>query len=198
MSADTPPGRWLRVLAHPERVRILRYLLAHEEAAASDLARLWDTNLSALSYHFRALEAVGAIECRRRSQQRGALKRHFGLRDREAVSAALRLTDAPRPTTRSTKTRSGSGERQVAALHTVDTWVERLRRRRAQLGLSLAEVGRRSGIDVATLRRVEQRGSDPRTSVLIAYAEATGYPLVELFGDGADMSLGTGSPEACP
>lgn len=93
MSADMPPGRWLRVLAHPERVRILRYLLAHDEASASDLTRLWDTNLSALSYHFRALDAVGAIECRRRSQRRGALKRHFGLRDRDAVSAALQLAD---------------------------------------------------------------------------------------------------------
>ncbi len=186
------------MLAHTERVRILSYLLAHEEAAASDLARLWDTNLSALSYHFRALEAVGAIECLRRSQQRGALKRHFGLRDRDAVSAALRLADARPPTTRRTKARSGSGEQQASALRTVDTWVERLRDRRAQLGLSLAEIGRRSGIDAATLGRAEQRGSDPRTSVLIAYAEATGYPLAELFGDAADKSLGTCSTEARP
>jgi DNA-binding transcriptional ArsR family regulator len=89
VSADVPPGRWRRALAHPERVRILRYLLAHEEVAASDLARLWNTDLSALSYHFRILAAAGIIECRRRSQRRGALKRHFSLRDRKVASAAL-------------------------------------------------------------------------------------------------------------
>jgi transcriptional regulator with XRE-family HTH domain len=62
-------------------------------------------------------------------------------------------------------------------------WVDRLRSRRERLSLSLAEIGRRSGVDAATLRRAEQRGSDPRMSVLIAYADALNYPFAELFGD---------------
>ena len=171
----------MAVLAHPDRVRILRHLLTHDTAAPADLARAWEEDLSRLSYHFRRLEMFGAIECRRRTQERGAFKHHYALRDREAVAYALRLAEVREPAARrAVQAADEATERGDRALRTVALWVGRLRERREQLGLTIAELARRSGVDAGTLRRVEHRESDPRSSVLIAMAEAMDYPLTEL------------------
>jgi len=61
--------------------------------------------------------------------------------------------------------------------------VESIKRIRKARGLSLTQVGERSGISRTAIARAEQAGYDPRASTLEAIAKALGVHVCELFGD---------------
>ena len=59
----------------------------------------------------------------------------------------------------------------------------RLRARRDEAGLSLAELARRSGVARATLTALEAGDGNPTLETLYALANALGLPLSDLIGD---------------
>jgi ribosome-binding protein aMBF1 (putative translation factor) len=55
--------------------------------------------------------------------------------------------------------------------------IDTLMNARVAAGLSAREVSRRMGVSDATVRRLEQEGSDPTISLVQLYARAVGYRL---------------------
>lgn len=66
--------RFSRVVRHPLRLRVLAYLLEHDSVCASEFARRYDVDLSALSYHVRTLERLGLLTVVRRDCARGGVR----------------------------------------------------------------------------------------------------------------------------
>jgi transcriptional regulator with XRE-family HTH domain len=61
--------------------------------------------------------------------------------------------------------------------------VERIKRVRKRLGMSLTDVASRCGLLPEAVARAERAGQDPRGSTLAAIAKALGVPVCELFDD---------------
>jgi transcriptional regulator with XRE-family HTH domain len=62
--------------------------------------------------------------------------------------------------------------------------MERIKRVRKKLGLSLAEVGQGAGLLPEAVARAERAGQDPRSSTVAAIARGLGVPVCELFDKG--------------
>lgn len=85
-------ARISRALGHPLRVRILAALLAEDELSPRQFSRRCDEPLGTISYHFRYLAAMKALELRRTVPRRGALEHFYEIGD--DVREVLRLGGA--------------------------------------------------------------------------------------------------------
>jgi transcriptional regulator with XRE-family HTH domain len=61
--------------------------------------------------------------------------------------------------------------------------VERIKRVRKSLGISLSEVARRSRLLPEAVARAERKGQDLRASTVAKIARALGVPVCELFDE---------------
>jgi transcriptional regulator with XRE-family HTH domain len=61
--------------------------------------------------------------------------------------------------------------------------VDRIKRVRKRVGMSLAEVAAGSGLLPEAVARAERAGTDPRASTVSRIAKALGVPVCELFDD---------------
>jgi transcriptional regulator with XRE-family HTH domain len=61
--------------------------------------------------------------------------------------------------------------------------VERIKRVRKSLGISLSEVARRSSLLPEAVARAERKGQDLRASTVAKIARALGVPVCELFDE---------------
>jgi DNA-binding transcriptional ArsR family regulator len=77
--------RFVKALGHPMRVRILA-LLQERTASPRELAQWLDASLGTVSYHVRALHALGLLELVRTTQVRGAIAHHYRARERPRIS----------------------------------------------------------------------------------------------------------------
>src|SRR5829696_7751695 len=90
--------RWIKTLAHPTRVAILRQLLDAQDANPSRLASTLGLPLGTVSYHMRCLREARQITLVRTVPRHGALAHHYRLSSRETTAAALRrfgLVESP-------------------------------------------------------------------------------------------------------
>lgn len=70
-----------RALAHPLRARIAAVLMFKPELSPVEVrALLADQQLGSVSYHLRALEKDGFVECTRRDFTRGTVRHYYALR----------------------------------------------------------------------------------------------------------------------
>jgi len=75
-------------------------------------------------------------------------------------------------------------EERMAALDQLDTLLRQLKAAREQLGLSLADVTRLTGMDRTALSKLETgKRANPTVQTLIRYAEAVGKRLVVSLAD---------------
>lgn len=65
---------------------------------------------------------------------------------------------------------------------------EVIRRRRAELGMSQADLGAAAGVDARQIRRYEAGQSQPALSVAVAIADALGISLDELASNSRDAT----------
>ena len=73
----------------------------------------------------------------------------------------------------------------------------RVRSRRVDIGLTLAQVAEASGLSGPYISRIERGEGNPTLAALQALAEALGLPMVELFGDLSDLgSVNTGPDQS--
>jgi DNA-binding transcriptional ArsR family regulator len=168
--------RWIRSLAHPTRVAILRYLLDHDEASPSVLACELRTPIGTVSYHVRRLTETEQLVLARTTQARGALAHHYRLRDREATRDAMRrlgLTTAT-PHVVLNAAESDPWERLRRAL-------AELRRLREVQGISRDALARSLRIEASELERIERAETDPRYTTLARIAHELGTTLGEVF-----------------
>ena len=63
-----------------------------------------------------------------------------------------------------------------------------IRRRRAELGMSQADLGAAAGVDARQIRRYEAGQSQPALSVAVAIADALGISLEELASNSSDAA----------
>ncbi len=71
-----------------------------------------------------------------------------------------------------------------------------IRRRRAELGMSQADLGAAAGVDARQIRRYEAGQSQPALSVAVAIADALGISLEELASNSRDAAKEV--PRAAP
>ena len=75
-------------------------------------------------------------------------------------------------------------EERMAALDQLDALLEQLKAAREELGLSLADVTRLTGMDRSALSKLETgKRANPTVQTLIRYAEAVGKRLVVSLAD---------------
>ena len=63
--------------------------------------------------------------------------------------------------------------------------MDSLKRARKARGMSLAEVGERSGLHAQAVARAERAGTDPRVSTVVAIANALNVPICKLVDERA-------------
>jgi DNA-binding transcriptional ArsR family regulator len=77
--------RLVKALAHPLRIHILR-ILQDRTASPRELSEELDAKLPNVSYHVRALEALGLLELVRTEPRRGAIEHFYRARARLRVT----------------------------------------------------------------------------------------------------------------
>jgi DNA-binding transcriptional ArsR family regulator len=132
----------VKALAHPTRVRILRYLQEHETASAVELAVEFALPLGTVAYHVRRLEALGFARIANVVLRRGAVEHRYQLQDQ------LELEEAIKSIGRDLLSPQGKGRAELRA--TLDAAAI------AELRLSLVELLPRLEVETATRARVER------------------------------------------
>jgi DNA-binding transcriptional ArsR family regulator len=167
--------RWIKTLAHPTRIAILRQLLADGDATPTMLAAALGLPHAAVSYHVRCLRNAQQITLVRKTPRRGAVEHHYRLTSREATNDALRHIGAPELPDR------------AADLTPSDPWqnisraIGELRRRREAQGISRDALARSLRIKPSHLASIERGETDPRSTVLMSIAHELGTSLGEIF-----------------
>jgi len=167
--------RWIKALAHPVRIGILRHLLDNDEATPTALAAALGVPTGRIVYHVRRLSEAEQLVLAGQTLRRGAVAHYYRLKSPEATREALRRVGLAVQPLRAT------------AVAPTDPWYQlrralsELRRRRQAQGISRDALARNLRIKTSQLARIERAETDPHTTVLMAIAHELGTTLGEVF-----------------
>lgn len=163
--------RWIRMLAHPTRIAILRHLLHAEDATPSELAGVLELPLGTVSYHMRCLRDADQLVLVRQVPHRGALANHYRLANPTATSDALRRIGLSTHTDTTTPASPDDVWQKARRM------IVELRQRREAQGLTREALAARIHIKPSQLASIERGETDPRLTVMLDIAHELGTTL---------------------
>lgn len=158
-------ARLARALDHPIRERILTYLRDHDDVSAIQLSKMWELDVSVISYHVKRLAALRFLHLVKRVPRRGAIEHRYALRAdvrAEVPGLGLILDD--------------SDPRRITA---ADVGAS-VRRRRHNRGMTPGRLAYYVGVPVEAVVAIEKGDDTAQLGTLLALASCLDTSLREL------------------